>query len=144
MRITPLTWMELEACVDIVADNYGPKLAKAAKQEIMQFDNHLDYDSPIRPSFMIAKQRKTVVGFAGYAPSWMDYGIYEVFWVNVTPILQRTGIGTKLMHAVITAIRGLPKSKAIVLSTSLERYYEGFGFETVTKIGKSCIMRLEL
>jgi len=55
-------------------------------------------------------------------PSWMDYNIYNIFWVNVSPIHQGKGIGTALIEKIIKIIKR-KKAKIILLTTSKPKFY---------------------
>ena len=67
------------------------------------------------PSYIVAEEKGKIIGFAGYMVSGIDYAIYQIFWVNVTPSRQRQGIGKMLMKKVISGIKKDKKAKLIIL-----------------------------
>jgi predicted N-acetyltransferase YhbS len=69
----------------------------------------------------------------------MDYGVYEIFWVNVGSQHQYKGVGERLVNAVIDAIKRQKGSREILLTAhfteGLPRYYAKFGFTTIRVFG---------
>jgi len=64
--------------------------------------------------------------------SGIDYAIYQIFWVNVTPERQRQGIGKMLIRKIITEIQKDKKAKLILLSTTSPKYYtQHFKFKKI-------------
>jgi len=119
---------DIDEAAAIVRANYTEEWETSAKAELAgMFSN-----APIRPTYLVAEDEGRIEGFAGFTQSWMDYGVYEVFWVNVLPDAQGTGIGTALVARVLEDIAA-ESPEAIVLLTATEknaRYYaKHFGFK---------------
>lgn len=88
---------------------------------------------PIKPVYITAEERGEIIGIAGYIQSWMDYNIYEIFWVNVSPDYQGQGIGSALVNKVISIIKR-KRPKMILLVTDNPKFYANkFNFKLLSK-----------
>jgi len=146
VTVRPLTEADIELAAAIVGRNYSKEDEKNAQVEMAaMFGN-----SPIRPAYLVAECSGTVLGVAGFIQSWMDYHVYNIFWVNVDPDHQRKGIGKRLVGSVIERItsetgRGTPYS-ILLTSTSPDYYATHFGFKVLDTLGpkKNSLMGLRL
>lgn len=145
MKIRLLTKEDLVSIAEIVRLNYSKKYEKLATSEVKEMFNK----SSMRPKYYVAENQQNVIGFGGYNQSMIDYGIYQMFWVNVHPKWQRKGIGKLLVTKVITDIKRRKDSNLIILTADTtngnEVYYnKNFGFKRIQKLenGQSSLMSL--
>ena len=135
MRIRLLNKEDVKVAAAIVGRNYSKKYQILATEEIKEmFSNR-----PIRPVYFGLEDKGKILGFAGYIQSWIDYDVYEIFWVNVLPEHQKQGIGRQLVSKVIGEIKKKKKDGLIILSASIPNsnyYAEYFKFKTVFLFGK--------
>ena len=132
MKIRSIKKSEVATASKLVGLNYSKNYEKSSKKEIgATFTN-----SVIPPKYLVAEEKGKVIGFGGYIQSWMDYSVYNIFWVNVHPKEQGKGIGTKLVRALIDKIKGAgskknpPRLILITATTENTRFYEKrFGFK---------------
>lgn len=76
----------------------------------------------------------TVVGYAGL---WFDGDVTQVMTIGVAPAVQRQGLGTALLAALVERSRELGAS-AVLLEVRVDNapamaLYEGFGFEVLAR-----------
>lgn len=131
MRIRFINTDEVYNAASIVGRNYSKRYGMYAAREILAtFTNTV-----IPPNYLVAEEKGTMLGFCGYIQSWMDYGVYQIYWVNVLPEEQGKGIGTALVNAAvkkIKAIRGNNKATMILLTAKGKNvvfYKKKFGFK---------------
>ena len=125
--------------------NYPKRYYKSVKRELLSAFKNYAY----KPKYIVAEDGGNVVGFAGYINSWMDYHIYQIFWVNVHPKFQGRGIGTALMKRAIKEIKknkGDAKPYAILLIDTSKHppFYRRLGFERVMGVKKTGKDRYDL
>ena len=120
---------------------------KLLKEEILEMFNN----NSSRPTFLVAEENNKIVGYIGYAPSRINYRVYQIFFLQVDVNFQNKGIGTKLLDRAIKDIkskRRYKKDDYLILLTSVKpAYYKNkFGFKTLTKIkvNGSCLMALRV
>lgn len=145
MKIRLLTKEDLDSIAEIVRLNYAKKYEKLATAEVNEMFNK----SSMAPKYYVAENQKIIIGFAGYNQSMIDYGIYQMFWVNVHPKWQKKGIGKLLVSKVITEIRRKKDSNLIILTADNTKgnevyYKKNFGFKRIQKLedGQSSLMSL--
>jgi ribosomal-protein-alanine N-acetyltransferase len=73
----------------------------------------------------------------GYAGLWFDGDVTQVMTIGVAPVVQRQGVGTALMSALIERSRELGAS-AVLLEVRVDNapamaMYEGFGFTVLAR-----------
>ena len=130
MNIRLLEKKDIKSAAKIVGQNYSKKYEQSSTLELTD----MFAKTSNNPVYYVAEEKGVVVGFAGYIQSWMDYNIYQIFWVNVTPSLQRKGIGKQLVARVIKEIKKKKKVCLIQLTTSSPAYYKKqFGFKSLLK-----------
>ncbi|MCL5430585.1 MAG: GNAT family N-acetyltransferase [Candidatus Marsarchaeota archaeon] len=133
MKIRPLKKSDIRSTSKIVLENYSRRYQlNAAKEMRAEWRNHVD-----PPRYIVAEESGKIIGLGGYTQSWMDYHIYNVFWINVEPKWQGRGVGTKIMQKIISDIkkkRGLDKTASMILLTTDKPgfYSEKFGFKTLS------------
>lgn len=146
MLIRPLTENDIPYAAAIVGRNYSEESEKYVPSATLELQAMFG-DAPIKPSYFVAVHDDQIVGFAGFMQSWMDYNIYNVFWVNVDPDYQRQGIGKELVRTVIGAIRLDANARMILLTTTSPEYYaDHFGFKVLQSFmdGEYQLMSLSL
>ncbi len=137
MKIRPIKKSEISSVSKIVGLNYSKEYEKSSFDEIQaMFNNKI-----CPPQYLVVENNKEIVGLAGFGISWMDYGVYTIFWVNVTPDFQSKGIGTTLVTSVIDKIKkskylGIPSKLILITSTKKNTYFynKKFGFKKLCKI----------
>ena len=135
MKIRLLKKEDIKPAVIIVGKNHTKKHEKIAQAELVD----MFQKGPIRPTYFVAEDEGKILGFAGYIQSWIDYDVYEIFWVNVLPEYQKQGIGKKLVAKVISEIKKQKKIGLIILSANIpnSKYYaKYFKFKTVVLFNK--------
>lgn len=117
-------------CLRIVAENYDPTMALNLDRELSDtFSN-----SSFPPRFFVLKQDDEVIGLGCYTVSWMDYGVYEISWINVDQRHQGKGLGTFLVSRILEELQA-KKARAILLFASKAiSLYERLGFKRVCEI----------
>jgi len=127
---------DIDACAAIVGANYSEEYRKPSRDEIASMFSN----AAIKPTYWVAESNKEVVGFGGYVQSWMDYGVYQIFWVNVPAQFQRRGIGRLLVNKLISEIRNKPESDLIQLTATEKNatyYRKHLGFVRSIRINKT-------
>lgn len=132
MKIRLMEKQDLKKAVVIVGDNYNHKYDQSAALELKDMFGK----SSIKPTYYVAEDQGEVIGFAGFIQSWMDYNIWQIFWVNVAPEKQRQGVGVKLVAKIISDIKKKKGANIIQLTADKtngnEAYYKKkFGFKTL-------------
>lgn len=143
--IRTMTPSDIPNCLAIVSECWGKATAQTARPEFeAMFANAV-----WRPLFYVAEQDDVIVGMAGYIASWLDYGIYEMFWHCVLPRARRQGIGESLVRRRLADLT--PLADIVMIDTSAPAYYaKHFGFEFVASapsagsFGDHHIMMLKL
>ncbi len=107
---------------------------KYPKKLALQELNEMFSNSLIKPIYIVAEDKKEVLGFGGFIPSWIDNMIFSIFWVNINPKYKSQGIGSKLMRDLINRINKTKnvKAKMILISTKIPIFYKKFGFKKIT------------
>jgi ribosomal protein S18 acetylase RimI-like enzyme len=140
MKLRLITKKDIPQAASIVGKNYSKKWEKTSTMELhSMFSN-----AAIKPVYWVAEDKEKIIGFAGCIQSWMDYNIYQIFWVNVLPEYQRQGIGKKLVGKLIREIKKKKGVHLIQLTASIPNagyYKHHFGFKTL--IGQPVIMYYE-
>jgi len=134
---------EVSEAAQIVGKNYSTKYEIQSKVELRAMFN----GAPFRPIYFVAERRCRIVGFAGCVVSWMDYGAYEILWVNVMPKYQGEGIGQALVAHTLAYIKEQDRAKFALLTArgSLVSFYRSkFGFKSMGRKGDEHLMRLIL
>src|SRR3989338_9313113 len=118
MKIRLLRRQDISSACRIIQQNYSVRFAKQARLELLEMFGR----SPIKPRYVVATIDNKIVGLAGFTQAWMDYSVYEIFWVNVAPAYQKQGIGSALIRHVINQIKR-KKPRIVLLTTTLPKIY---------------------
>jgi N-acetylglutamate synthase-like GNAT family acetyltransferase len=144
MKIRQLEHKDVITASKLVGLNYSKKYENSSKNEIEAM-----FTSKVcPPKYIVAEENGRVIGFAGYIQSWMDYHIYQIFWVNVKPGDKGKGIGTKMIKEIIKTIKKEKcenKAYMIQLTTTFPKFYKRLGFKKINEFKKKhYLMSLEL
>jgi ribosomal protein S18 acetylase RimI-like enzyme len=117
-------------CLRIVAENYDPTMALNCDRELSDMFSN----SSFPPRFFVLKEDDEVIGLGCYTISWMDYGVYEISWINIDREHQGRGLGTFLVSRILEELHG-KKARAILLFASKAvSLYERLGFRRACEI----------
>lgn len=135
MRVRLLKKTDIGQASEIVGEDWSKSYRKTSAVEMKaEFINKVD-----PPKYMVAEDGGRVVGLGGYIQSWMDYHVYNIFWVAVEPKWQGKGIGKGIVNGLISDIkkaRGENKAHMILLTTDKPSFYsKNFGFKTISTFG---------
>lgn len=135
---------DLDAMVGIIAKTFPKADAREARAEISGI-----MKSRNRWFFVLAVEGREVIGLAGLIQSWLDFNLYEVFWVAVRPDFQKGGIGRLIMEDLVARARkakGLSKAASLLVSTDSPAFFAKCGFQALDSIpGSPCrLMSLKL
>jgi N-acetylglutamate synthase-like GNAT family acetyltransferase len=112
----------------LIGKNYSEEWERRAVPEL----NEMFGTGVIKPTYYICEDKDKIIGLAGFIQSWMDYNIFQIFWVNVDPERQRAGIGKELVWTLIEEIKKSEEAALIQLTTDSPHYYSAhFGFKVV-------------
>lgn len=126
ITIRPLQLADIETAVAIVEENYpGDPDVERARLELQDAFR----DVAMQPRFLVCvDDQGEMLGFGGYVESWMNYHMYELFWINVRKAHQGQGIGTQIAKALVKDIRERdPEAKWIMGTTTSLGFYEKLG-----------------
>lgn len=131
MHLRGLRQRDIPAALKLIKENYPhhPHYLRRAKRELKAMFT----SDVVIPTYIAAFHKKQLIGFAGLSPSWMDYDVYTLFWVNVKPSFQGQGIGTRMIQLLVTTARRRG-SKFLLLTTTKPRFYKRLNFRTVAKL----------
>lgn len=137
MKLRQLKREDIISCSKIVEQNYSEKYANNSILEM----NEMFSNSVIKPKYIVAEENDEILGFGGYIQSFMDYQVYQIFWINVKPDFQRRSIGTKIVKKIIDEIKDIcgedKKARIIQLTTTKEDFYDKkFNFIKVADLGE--------
>ncbi len=136
IKIRLLKKTDIKEAAKIVGKNYNKKWQITSSLEIKSMFSN----SAIKPVYYVAEEKGKIIGFAGFIQSWMDYNIYQIFWVNVLPERQGQGIGRKIVSKIISEIKKKKTANLIQLTASIKNapyYKKQFGFKTIERFGKT-------
>jgi N-acetylglutamate synthase-like GNAT family acetyltransferase len=142
MDIRRTTEDDLPELCQIVSRNYDRETAEHFFDEAnLSFSTRLG-----RPQFYTAVEGGRLLGCAGYGPSWLTYGVYSLFWVNVPPDWRLKGIGKQLVQRCLRDLTS--RADVVVLATTVpDFYWRNWGFTTILESDMSkcnTIMALRL
>lgn len=112
----------------IVAGNYNKETAEHFVPEV-----ELSFASvPFRPWFYTAEADGAIVGCGGYGVSWLAYGAFSLFWINVDARRRSRGIGRAIVDHCLLDLRS--RATLVLLATSVPDFYlTNWNFQTLTK-----------
>jgi|BarGraIncu00222A_1022003.scaffolds.fasta_scaffold101652_1 GNAT superfamily N-acetyltransferase len=77
-----------------------------------------------RPFFYVAVSQgdERIIGVTGYAVSWLNYSVYDLFWVGVLKEFQKKGIGKALVEQCLSDLATI--ADQVILATDIPKFYE--------------------
>ena len=108
---------------------------KYSKRLAFQELNEMFSKSLLKPTYIVVEDKKEILAFGGFIPSWIDNMVFNVFWINTNPKYKGQEIGSNLMKSLIDRIKKEKdiKAKMILISTKIPDFYKKFGFKKITQ-----------
>ena len=130
MRFRKAKKGDISKMFEILKINSPKYPKKLAFQEL----NEMFSKSLLKPTYIVAEDKKEILAFGGFISSWIDNMVFNIFWVNTNPKYKSQGVGSKLMKDLIDRIKKTKniKAKMILISTKIPNFYKKFGFKKVT------------
>lgn len=139
MLIRPMKKSEAGIASKIIGNNYSKSWELTSLKEL----NAMFNNKVIPPKYLVSEDKGKIVGLGGYIQSWMDYHVYNIFWINVEKSNQHKGIGTKIVQEIINNIKNIKdkesKATLILLTCTQENYnfyHKKFKFRSLARFGK--------
>ncbi len=133
MKIRLLQEKDIPDATKIIGENYDSECEMLAKEELeAMFKNHTS-----KPTYLVAEKDGKVIGLAGYIVSWIDYNVYNIFWVNTQKSFQKQWIGTLLVEKTIENIKKESDADLILITATIKNtkwYKEKFHFEILKSL----------
>lgn len=144
MVVRPLKTGDIFDCFEIASLNWGRKKAKAWLDEL-----HFSLSTTNitqKPKFYVCDGQFELLGFGGYAQSWMDEFNYNIIRINTSPYHLQKGVGVSIVNKCIDDIKNIPIAKIITLCTDKPAYYEKhWGFHITAEMpDNEYYMKLEI
>jgi len=83
-----------------------------------------------KPHYYVAMDGNFMLGFAGFVPSHILHGVYELNGIVVTKAYKRTGVGSALTKKRLEEIKKL-SGTLIILMTKQVDFFSKYGFDIV-------------
>ena len=130
MRFRKAKKEDISKMFEILKINNPKYPKKLAFQEL----NEMFSKSLLKPTYIVAEDKKEILAFGGFISSWIDNMVFNIFWVNTNPKYKSQGVGSKLMKDLIDRIKKTKniKAKMILVSTKIPNFYKRFGFKKLT------------
>jgi GNAT superfamily N-acetyltransferase len=146
IKIRQLRQEDIPSSLKIIKANYvNSKISRLPQMALAELNQAFTPDI-WKPIFYVAEDTcwNDILGVAGYHVSWVDYGIYDLAWLNVVPNCQGSGIGRRLVAQIIDDVSTL--GNTIMLSTNNPGYFnKHWKFKTIHKYSDDMhIMYLDL
>jgi len=127
--IRPLERKDIAQCATIVSANYTKMVAMNC---LIEMDMGLS-DLPWRPHFLVLELDGEIQALGAYAPSWMDWNVWALTWINVHPLLQRRGFGKTIVNACLMEMRAICDT-AILMTGKPDFYSKNWGFKEIARL----------
>lgn len=87
------------------------------------FDEYLN-DGPevCGYTFLVEREGERILGFSCYGPRDLTEGVFDLYWIAVSPDARRLGVGRRLLNFTEAAIRELG-GRMVVAETSGTPHY---------------------
>ena len=84
MKIRKATKKDLSKMYEIIKLNHSTYPKQLAIKEFKEMFSK----SLIKPTYLVVEKKGKIVAFNGFAPSWIDNMIFDLFWKNTHPDYQ--------------------------------------------------------
>jgi ribosomal protein S18 acetylase RimI-like enzyme len=114
-----MTQLDLPGVLAVASSGFGRADAQLAQPDF----NDMFSAAAWRPFFYVAVNRadERIVGVAGYAVSWLNYGVYELFWVGVLEEFRGLGAGKALVSRCLVDLATI--ADQVILATDIPDFY---------------------
>ncbi len=144
MKLRLIKPSEVDKVATLISRAFAVKRYKSkAQQEVAA----MFLNKVVAPKYIVAEERGIILGVAGFSQSWMDYNIYEIFWVAVDKNFQERGIGSILVKELVKIIKKKKDVALILLTTDKPHFYEKVSdFKIFMKLAEKdyYLMKLEI
>ena len=122
MNIRAMVPSDIPGVLALVSDVFGPDYAQRAQPEFNEtFGSALQ-----RPFYYVAEIEGKIAGLSGYGASWLNYGIYEIFWVGVLNANRGRGVGKTLIKRCLCDLATV--ADHVILVTDKCEFFKKCGF----------------
>jgi ribosomal protein S18 acetylase RimI-like enzyme len=90
--------------------------------------------------FAVASDHGGAIGYACYGRAWFTDETWELYWIAVSPNLQRRGVGSRLLETV-EAAASAERARMVLVETASKpsyeparRFYESKGYTEVARV----------
>jgi ribosomal protein S18 acetylase RimI-like enzyme len=121
-------------------------LGKLRPHDAINLDRELSEmfsNSSVPPRFFVLKQAGGVCGLGCYTTSWMQYGVFEISWINVDSCHRGKGFGTLLVSRILEELRDKRAHTVLLFASKAVSLYERLGFVRLTQCGGDWLMALK-
>jgi ribosomal protein S18 acetylase RimI-like enzyme len=114
-----MTQVDLPGVLAVASSGFGRADAQRAQPDF----NDMFSPAGWRPFFYVAENHgnRRIVGLAGYAVSWLNYGVYELFWVGVLEEFRGMGAGKALVSQCLSDLAAI--ADQVILATDIPDFY---------------------
>lgn len=149
--IRPLEAKDISACVPMAIESFGDDYTKDQFNTIEEeFKAAFDNEWWGRPNYYVFESEGQILGMGGYALSWLDWGVYEMFWSCVKNGYKNQGIGKALVahreKEIIKEASGIKFKRDITIlfscTQTVVEYHKKNGYKVLINkaSGKEVIM----
>ncbi len=126
---------DIQSCIDIFKLNQVIEgWMDYPVQNLINELNACFVENPFcKPKYIVYEKDNMVVAFAGYGKMPIDDGLYGLFWGQVSPLYQNTGIGTELTNERLRLIK--EEGGEACIATTAKRHLSKVGFKEVMDRG---------
>ena len=125
-------------CLRIAAENYDSTRALTLDCELSEMFSN----SSFAPKFFVLRKDSVTIGFACYTISWMDYGVFEIGWVNIDRAHQGNRLGEYLVTRIIEELKFKRARVILLFASKAVTLYDRLGFQRLAQFGSDWLMSL--
>lgn len=134
MLIREMQAGELDACCDLVRENWGDEAADRCRRQGLKSN----IDDEYAPLYLVAIDRVAdgsydVVGFAAYEPTMLMKGAFNLIWIAIAKDRRSLGLGRVLTETRIELIKARG-GVLVQLVTQKPDYFKRHGFYKLTEL----------
>lgn len=140
IEIRGLSRLDVQVAQSVMRAVWGEKIVDRITSEIREsFDN----EGYFSPRYYAAWHGNKLVGFAGFVPSHILNGVFELNGICVLPQYQKKGVGRLLTEKRIERIRQL-NGTLIILMTKERVFFDKLGFTAQNEFDDWYLMTMRL